>query len=1078
MKKAYKITWISLASVVGVVLIVILLAMYLVFSPKRLTSLVNSYGSNFITCDYNIGKVDLTLFKTFPDVGLEINDLVLINPTKGWTTDTLARIDECIVSVNIKKALFEDEIIVNSCHLNGGFINAFFDVEGGNNFEIFPPSEAEPNEAAPDETSYLIDLNKLTLNGIDIRYTDLASSTTAAINGMGLKMSGIINNDVIDADVNMAIKDLHAEIQDTTSMKASINDITFNGKVNMKGDDIKADASIGTGALAFLMKGESDISAKLNSINVGYKGDINNFEHIKGNITLNADKATAVMDGEAYANNTDISLVIPVDFDLNENYAKFDKSEVKLNDIKIEFIGEASMKDAIKLNMDLHTNAMIIDHLIRMIPEKLREELLSGIKVNGKLILASHIEGTYSENQMPIIKADVRLADGYLEMPETLPFPLTGVNTSIHTDLDLNGKSDVNLKSLRLKMNNTVFAASGSVKDVMDKMHCNLSVKADVDFDDVKSYFPEELIARGSVKADVNLRGTAEQFSSLDLMNTKLNGKLHFNDLNVKYADTINLKSSDLKLDFVLPNPAENSLTNGLANVMVSGSDLDADITGMMTAVLNDFNIEAQVSNIMDSTAVMSAIADFGFGNIDFAMDDMVFRANNVSASAYMLPSSNEGKTSYAAVFSSDSLLYVMGDEMFFTTEGLALDVNADYDETAEDLFLQWNPILNLDLSNAIFAMNDLKEPVEIPQVTLNYTEKGLNIGNSQFVLGDSDFKLSGVLTNVYDHFKTDELLKGEFNFTSNYTNVNELMDIFNGMGADEETKAQNAKDIDTTVVVKEDSPFMVPYGVNIVMHTLINSAQAGDMSIRNVGGDLTIKDGILVLQEMGFTSDAAKMQLTAIYKSKRKNHLYAGFDFHLLDIDIAEMIRIIPDLDTIVPMLSSFAGNAEFHFAAETNLKADYSLKYSTLKAACSIEGKDLVVLDSETFNKIKRLLFFSKKTDNKIDSLDVQFTVFKNEIDVYPFAVSMDKYSAMLYGRHNLDMSYDYNIAVLSPPILSRLGVEIKGPDFDNMKFKVRRSRHKNMFNPEKRDYKEEKIAELKKIISNSLKDNVKPQ
>ena len=117
-----------------------------------------------------------------------------------------------------------------------------------------------------------------------------------------------------------------------------------------------------------------------------------------------------------------------------------------------------------------------------------------------------------------------------------------------------------------------------------------------------------------------------------------------------------------------------------------------------------------------------------------------------------------------------------------------------------------------------------------------------------------------------------------------------------------------------------------------------------------------------------------------------------------------------------------------------------------------------------------------FSKKTDNKIDSLDVQFTVFKNEIDVYPFAISMDKYSAMLYGRHNLDMSYDYNIAVLSPPILSRLGVEIKGPDFDNMKFKVRRSRHKNMFVPEKRDYKEEKIAEIKKIISNSLKDNVK--
>ena len=356
-----------------------------------------------------------------------------------------------------------------------------------------------------------------------------------------------------------------------------------------------------------------------------------------------------------------------------------------------------------------------------------------------------------------------------------------------------------------------------------------------------------------------------------------------------------------------------------------------------------------------------------------------------------------------------------------------------------------------------------------IPTIDLNYTDEGLSVNNSKIQLGNSDFRLEGTLTNLYEHFKHDELLMGEFSFTSDYTDVNQIMDIFNGMGSEEEVT-------DDVQENAEDDPFMVPYGVDIILHTSINNAIAGDMSIRNVGGDITVKDGVLVLQEMGFTSDAAVMQLTALYKSKRKNHLYAGFDFHLLNIDIAEMIKMIPDLDTIVPMLKSFAGNAEFHFAAETNLKSDYSLKYSTLKAACSIEGSDLVVLDSETFDKIKRLLMFSKKTDNKIDSLDVQFTVFKNEIDVYPFAVSMDKYSAMLYGRHNLDMSYDYNIAVLSPPILSRLGVEIKGPDFDNMKFKVRRSRHRNMFKPEKRDYKEEKIAEIKKIISNSLKENVR--
>jgi len=1070
MKKAYKVTWISLASILGVIIIALIIALYLVLSPKRLTSLVNKYASKVITCEYNIGKVDLTLFKTFPNVGLEIKDLVLINPTQGWTTDTLAAIDECLLSVNLKKILFEDEIIVNSCHLNGGEVNAFFDKEGNTNFDIFPPSEAEPNEADDDESSYSVDLDKLRLSNINISYTDLGANTIANIDGLGLKARGKVKDELIAGDINLTIDALRAMINDdTTNMDASVKNIVLNGKIKMVGDDINANVNLGTGALAFLMQGDDNIMANLNSLGVNYNGDIYNYEHIKGNVNLIVDDATALMDGDKYADNADINLNIPLDFDLNQNYVKFEKSELKLNDIKVEFIGDAMLKDDIKLNMDLRTNTMIIDELIRLIPEKMREDLLSGIKVNGKLILDTHVEGTYSENLMPLIKANVILADGYFEMPEELPYPITSLNTSLHTDLDLNGKSHVDIKSFRARMNNTILAANGSIRDVLDKMLCNLNIKADVDFDDVKSFLPEELIAQGVMNADINVKGSVDQFTELDLMNTKLNGKIKFKGMDIQYADTINLKSSDLNINFVLPNPTSNSLRDGLAYVKLSGTDINADITNMMTASLNDFNIDAQVSNVLDSTAIMAAIADFDFSNVDLVYEDMVVRSNNALGSAYMLPSANDGKTSYAAVYSSDSLVFAMGDEMFFATEALALNANADYDEIEEDIFLQWDPNLDLDLSNAVFAMQDLSEQVFIPTIDLNYTDEGLSVNNSKIQLGNSDFRLEGTLTNLYEHFKHDELLMGEFSFTSDYTDVNQIMDIFNGMGSEEEVT-------DDVQENAEDDPFMVPYGVDIILHTSINNAIAGDMSIRNVGGDITVKDGVLVLQEMGFTSDAAVMQLTALYKSKRKNHLYAGFDFHLLNIDIAEMIKMIPDLDTIVPMLKSFAGNAEFHFAAETNLKSDYSLKYSTLKAACSIEGSDLVVLDSETFDKIKRLLMFSKKTDNKIDSLDVQFTVFKNEIDVYPFAVSMDKYSAMLYGRHNLDMSYDYNIAVLSPPILSRLGVEIKGPDFDNMKFKVRRSRHKNMFKPEKRDYKEEKIAEIKKIISNSLKENVR--
>ena len=100
-------------------------------------------------------------------------------------------------------------------------------------------------------------------------------------------------------------------------------------------------------------------------------------------------------------------------------------------------------------------------------------------------------------------------------------------------------------------------------------------------------------------------------------MNTKLNGKIKCNGLSIKYCDTININSSDMRIDFVLPNPSDNNLKNGLAQVKLSGSDVNADITNMMTASLNNFDIDAQVSNVLDSTAIMATIADFDFSKID-----------------------------------------------------------------------------------------------------------------------------------------------------------------------------------------------------------------------------------------------------------------------------------------------------------------------------------------------------------------------------------------------------------------------------------------------------------------------------
>ena len=272
----------------------------------------------------------------------------------------------------------------------------------------------------------------------------------------------------------------------------------------------------------------------------------------------------------------------------------------------------------------------------------------------------------------------------------------------------------------------------------------------------------------------------------------------------------------------------------------------------------------------------------------------------------------------------------------------------------------------------------------------------------------------------------------------------------------------------------EESNPFIVPKGVDLILHTTIERALVGEQIATNLGGNLYVKDGVLILEEMGFICDAARLQLTAMYKSPRPNHLYVGLDYHMTDIQIEELIKMIPQVDSVLPMLSSFRGKGEFHLAAETNLTRNYDVKWSTLRGAASIEGKDLVLLDGKTFTQISKLMLFKKKTENKIDSISAEATVFRNEVDIFPFMVSMDKYKVALGGRHNLDMTFNYHLSLLSP---LRIGVDVSG-NFDDLKIRPTKCKYAEDFRPVERQSVETQAMSFRELIRQSLVSTLKKE
>jgi hypothetical protein len=118
------------------------------------------------------------------------------------------------------------------------------------------------------------------------------------------------------------------------------------------------------------------------------------------------------------------------------------------------------------------------------------------------------------------------------------------------------------------------------------------------------------------------------------------------------------------------------------------------------------------------------------------------------------------------------------------------------------------------------------------------------------------------------------------------------------------------------------------------------------------------------------------------------------------------------------------------------------------TLNAACRINGKDMVLLDGQTFSEIARTLKFKNRETNLVENIAVELLIRNNQIEIFPFIMQIDRYKTAISGIHKLDMTFNYHISVLKSPIPFRMGINIRG-DLENaskMKIGIGKARYKD--------------------------------
>ncbi len=1029
---------ISIASLIALLLI----TLFIVTRPAILTSIINSYANDYLNADVNISKAELTLFSDYPNVSIKLDSTSIVSyALTDSKTDTLLSFSSLCASINISSLLNKNLIELGDITLNSPKISTTIDSNGKGSWEIYQIDDTVSEE---DTTSgYGFKFSRILIDGsggikfndlrdsifisselslIDIKQTDAQSYYLAVdLSVDSCKIDSINYQPVIPIEVKGSTNfDLTKLLLDNTNFAININEIgiDINGEAEIMDSIVRSNLKINCNNLA-LAQG-LDI---LPLINNTYR-----FDGIESNLSF--DVSIATKGSLDYMNIPNGKLPeVTIDILSNGGNINFTQQQEKINRVLIDLTAHFNMDDNIENYVDIRALDIASNWF--------------SLNVNAKVDGYMNSEDTRFKSK---IKTSVKLGAINRWLPilgsKLWGFGKISLNGNIEGDIDINSSLS-NLSISRLGL--STIGSNISFKDVTfnsDSMFLYINGRAGISskkslllastsFDSL-TFNSEAFKANASGSGITFEAGILSTNGIIDTTNTQVipvGGKIEARRFVFEeYAttDTLRFYSRNLWAKFeVKPIPTDPTVPQFIIST-------NASRMGFREG-LNRFSLGS--SSIKAVAIKLSSEEQIALRR-EHRLDSLQLIYPNIERDSLMAHNRR------------------VNTQRSFTTRYGDIDLNPGRD--IRSMLRKWSCDLNINSSSARITTPYLPLQTRLSDIDIDFNLDSLKINNISGTVGKSDIHIGGKVTNIKESLLGRGILSVNLLLNSNTIDFNEIIVALNAGSvaaanlehlkesdhSDEVIEQHIANTIDST---NASMLILVPHNINIDASLRIKNAIYGNLELYKLVTEVSSRNSVLQLREFSSNTNIGKMKLHALYSTKSKDDIDLSAELELSNVNLGKLIDQIPEIDTLLPMLSSFEGTVDVNVAAKAKLDSSMNLVIPSLWAVASMSGSDLVLLDGETFTEISKMLRFKNKSRNVVDKASVELKVSNSKMELYPFVLEIDRYKTAVSGVHSLDMNFNYHISVIKSIIPFRVGLNIFG-NLDDWDFKIVSSKYKN--------------------------------
>ncbi len=967
---------------IGVVLLLWGIVVGAIATPEIITPHIVGIAQTFTKSDVSIKSVDLSLFTRFPNITLRIDSL-RVTQTRD-SIDDLIFARQCRVAID-PVALLSKKIDIKHLSLRDASFYIYVDSLNGP-LKTFILPEAEEVESVDtlsdvDLSEYSLNLRRVIIDSTRIVIDDRTKGFYTRIENFGTKMS-----------------------MDLT---------TRRGKI--------------------------DVATGFSNLIVWHKGDL-------------------------LVKKTSMDLRSDMLFDRDSMLISFDNAQLRINDIDLKTHGTLhrdTIAKGIAVDIKSQLNTPSISEFLALVPPTIIDHK-ERITTEGAVQFDIDLSGVYSDNSIPVADVTFKVESATAKY-ESRKLALESVNcdASMHINMNSPTESYADIKSLQINTSDIIdLSFSGHIANIIENPTLDMAIKSVIDFDRFSDVFPlnDGFVCSGTNHSDIKIKCSAEDIQDSNYADLYIDGESTFENFEVSYDANKFFRDSTSTMEYLYMQTerghmlfGDKLLTNnnsrtlrsqinflGLGYKTKSGEYVDIrDIELMVGA-----NFDRKRSKI-NGVGIRGVAKNANLGV------DTLFNAslNSSDISIIVTPKSETHNATLKGSISSQELtLYELNYNSNINLSAVNMDITLDKLDTLESE-RKWDMSGSVAFSNLIMYSDLFPLEVNIPNTSISINNQGINLTNAELTLGSSEFLASGHINNLVRKLLIDpkESISGELYINAPLLNISELIEASNkslSMFEDQLTDEESTIEAENQTDSLSDM-FLVPRGVDFKFDLNIGTAIFEEAIVESIEGHASINRGVLGLEKIKLLAIGAEATGSLNYRNISRTGSNVAADMSLKSVDINRIGELYPSINSMLPMLESFEGIVDFDMKINTNLKSNNEPDYTTLYSAMQFKGKDLVLMDSESFAMISKKMMFKNKERNLVDSLEVYALVDGTKIDILPFPISMDRYSAIIGGSQSIDpvtfdVDYKYNISIIKSPLPFKAGVDFWG-NLDDFDFKV---------------------------------------